>query len=139
MTLLVLLASKHTPSLDVSPGSELLSVLFPVEQGHGFRAREMENWFAQGCFRKWRCLPFQKSPGWHQAGCHSSTARRGQGHLLSWLPHSCHTDLPEPQFPAADFHTRSSSPTAVPAPASAQLGSSRTTSSKAGQPLLQAP
>lgn len=33
MTLVVLLASKRTPSLDVSPGSELLSVLLPVEQG----------------------------------------------------------------------------------------------------------
>ena len=144
MTLLVLLASKHTPSLDVSPGSELLSVLFPVEQGHGFRAREMQNWFAQGCFRNWRCLPFQISPGWRQAGCCSSTAapsrprtRPTWGRLLSWLPHSCHADLQEPQFLAAASPTRPSSPTVVPAPASAQLGSSRMMSSGAGQPLLQ--
>lgn len=112
MTLLVLLASKHTLSLDVSPGSELLSVLFPVEQGHGFRAREMQNWFAQGCFGNWRCLPFQTPPGWHRAGCCSSIAapswlrtRPARGRLLACLPHYCHTDLLEPQLLAATSPT----------------------------------
>jgi len=134
------------PSLDASLGSELLSVLFPVEPGHGFRAREMQNWFAQGCFRNWRCLPFQTPLGWWWAGCCSSTAapswprtRPTRGHSLPRLPQLCHRDLPQSQFLADASAARSSSPMAVPASASAQLGRSRTMASRAGQPPLQPP
>lgn len=142
MTSRVLLASKHRPSLDVSPGSELPSVLFPVEQGGGFRARGRQNWFAQGWFINRR---FPSPHPWLASGwCCSRTAAPSQarrspawGCLLSRLPHPCHPEPQELQFLADASRTPSSSPTAAPAPASARLGGSRMMPSRAEQPLLQ--